>query len=89
MEPTMHYSPYFMRDLNGAKVDQVKTKHGSLMMVMGNTPELVGEIQAWAQRTNDEMKKMEEMEMKMMKGKKEKEIKKIKKMKTEKKTEQE
>lgn len=75
--------------MKGATVEQVKTKHGSLMMVMGNTPELVGEIQAWAQRSNDEMKKMEEMEMKMMKGEKDKEIKKIKEMKTEKKTEQE
>ncbi len=23
MEPIMHYSPYFMRDLNGAKVDRI------------------------------------------------------------------
>ena len=61
--------------MHGATVEQVDTMHGSLMIVTGDTPELVGEIQAWAQRTRDEMKKMEEMEKKMKKEK-QKEMKK-------------
>lgn len=70
--------------MQGAKVEQVETQHGSLMLVMGSTPEQVAEIQAWAKRTNDEMKKMETMEKKMMKEAKEEK----KEMKTEKKVKQ-
>lgn len=71
--------------MDGARVEQVDTQHGSLMLVMGDTPELVSEIQGWALRTNEEMKKMEAMEKKMMGEKKEVGTEKAKEMKTEKK----
>jgi hypothetical protein len=54
---------------SGAKMEHIRTVHGDVTLLTGDTPELVAKIQAWGQRNNDEMKKMMEME-------KEKEIKK-------------
>ena len=42
----------------GAKLEQVETRRGMLSLMTSDNPELVAEIHAWADRTNQEMAKM-------------------------------
>ena len=46
--------------MKGAKMDEVTTKTGHITIITADTPELVADIHAWADRTNVEMAKMEE-----------------------------
>lgn len=53
--------------MKGAKLETVEIKHGDLMIATSDNPELVVEMQAWARRSTEEMKKMEEMQKEMKK----------------------
>ena len=53
---------YVMLMQAGAKVENVMTKRGDIMLMTSDNPETVKKIQAWAKRNNDEMAKMEAME---------------------------
>jgi hypothetical protein len=57
--------------MKGAKIQNVPTMHGDIVIATSDNPELVAELQAWATRCNDEMAKMNEMK-KADKGEKEK-----------------
>ncbi len=46
----------------GAKMEYIETKTGDVLIMTGDTPELVADIKAMAARTDEEMMKMEEME---------------------------
>ena len=48
----------------GAKIEYIETKTGDVLILTGDKPELIADIKAMAQRTEEEMKKMEAMEKK-------------------------
>ena len=46
----------------GAKIEYIETKTGDVLILTGDTPELIADIKAMAARTEEEMMKMEAME---------------------------
>jgi hypothetical protein len=48
----------------GAKWESVQTTHGNVSLMTSDKPETVKEIQAWGEKTMDELAKMEKKEKK-------------------------